>query len=339
MGDWLSVEDMLADCQKRPLRPATKSNYLDGLRRVASTLVALGTSPTYIRSLADLVPPEQVRAVLRHVSERTRRTRGGHVMFLALLLFLVARDHVGATGRALTQLETFFKKTRPETVGMSDRTLERYTQFDDPAILDQLIRLPRRLMAQADKLAVPNIFSAKRARLALYLALLIETCARSGNIVGLNLETHIMSSGSGRAQRTFVVIPAHEVKNGQEIRALLSPMTADMLRHYRDGYRPLHCAKPSALLFARRNGTHWSTTQACTDVKDVVRRSLGVEVTPHLMRALGGRIILDAHPGAIGTVQQLLGHKRLDTTVRFYARLDSQKARSDYQQLLDARAR
>ncbi len=260
-------------------------------------------------------------------------------MFLALLLFMVARDHVGVTGTALAKLEAFFKKTRPETIGMSDRTLERFIQFDDPEVLDRLVRLPKQLMAQADKIAVPDISSAKRARIALYLALLCETCARSGNIVGLNLETHIVSSGSGKAQRTFVAIPACEVKNGQEIGARLSPMTAAMLRHYVDRYRHLHCAQPSPWLFPRQDGTHWSTTQACTDLKDIVARSVGVDVTPHLMRALGGKIILDAHPGAIGTVQQLLGHKRLDTTLRFYTRLDAQKARSDYQQLLETRAR
>jgi integrase len=220
---------------------------------------------------------------------------------------------------------------------MSDRTLERYTQFEDPKILDRLIGLPRRLMANADKVLAPDISSAKLARLALYLALLSETCARSGNIVGLNLETHIISSGTGKNHRTFVVIPAHEVKNGQEIRAQLTPMTAAMLRHYVDRYRPLHCAKPSPWLFARSDGSHWPTTQACTDVKDIVARYLGVDLTPHLMRSLAGKIVLDAHPGAIATVQQLLGHKRLDTTLRFYARLDPQKARAEYQKILTAR--
>jgi integrase len=208
-------------------------------------------------------------------------------------------------------------------------------QFEDPAVLDRLVRRPRQLMAQADKIAVPDISSAKRARLALYLALLSETCARLGNIVSLDLETHILSSGSGKNHHTFVVIPAHEVKNGQEIRAELSPTTAAMLSHYVDRYRPLHCAQNVQWLFPRQDGTHWTTTQACTDVKDIVARILGVDVTPHLMRSLAGKIILDAHPGA----QQLLGHKRMDTTLRFYARLDPQKARSDYQQLLEGRRR
>jgi integrase len=335
--NWLSLDDLQADDQKRPLRPSTKSNYLDALRRIASILVALGTPPTDLRSLADLVQVGRVRAVLQHVSTRTGRTKGGHVMFLALLLFIAARDHVGVTGAPLKKLETFFKKTRPERVGMSDRTLDRYTQFENHAILDRLIRLPRQLMAKADKSVVPDISSAKRARLALYLALLSETCARSGNIVGLNLQTHVVVIGSNKAEEMFLVIPAHEVKNGQEIRVRLSKTATGMLRHYVEHYRPLHCSQPSPWLFPRHDGSHWTTAQACMDLKDIVARELGVDVTPHLMRSLAGKIILDAHPGAIATVQQLLGHKRLDTTLRFYARLDPQKARADYQRLLEAR--
>ena len=337
--DWLSAENFLSDTQSCPLRPATLANYRDGLRRVASILVALGTAPADITSLAKLVPPEQVKRVLKHVAERTNRTKGGHVMFLALLLFMVARDHVKMEQKPLATLEDFFKKTRPVTTGMSDRTLDRYNQFDDPTVLDALIRLPKRLMAMADKDGTPDVSSAKRARLALFLSLLSETCARSGNIVGLNLETHIVTTGAGKGLRTFVVIPANEVKNGQEIRAAVSPPTAAMFRHYVERYRSLHCSHPSAWLFPRQDGSHWSTTQACTDLKDIVARSLGVDVTPHLMRSLAGKIILDAQPGAIATVQQLLGHKRLDTTLRFYARLDPQKARANYQQLLEDRQR
>ena len=101
----------------------------------------------------------------------------------------------------------------------------------------------------------------------------------------------------------------------------------------------LHCTTPSGWLFPRQDGTHWTTTQACTDLKDIVARRIGVDVTPHLMRSLAGKVYLDARPGAVATVQQLLGHKRLDTTLRFYARLDSQKARADYQLLLEARTR
>ena len=258
-------------------------------------------------------------------------------MFLALLLYLVARDHPAVDRETARRLELWFKKTRPETIGMSDRTLRRFIQFDEPAVLDRLIQLPGQLMAMAEKQAVHDVSSAKLARLALYLALLLETCARSGNIVGLDLQSHIISDGHGKAERTFVVIPAHEVKNDQEIRAELSPRTGRMLRRYVERYRAIHCLGPSPWLFPRQDGTHWSTTQACTDLNDVAARRLGVDVTPHLMRSLAGRIVLDAHPGAITTVQQLLGHKRLDTTLRFYSRLDPQKARAQYHQVLETR--
>ncbi len=72
---------------------------------------------------------------------------------------------------------------------------------------------------------------------------------------------------------------------------------------------------------------------ACGDgeeahLKDLAARHVGADVTPHLMRSLGGKIVLDVRPGAVALVQQLLGHKRLQTTLGFYTRLDANRTRA-----------
>ena len=102
-----------------------------------------------------------------------------------------------------------------------------------------------------------------------------------------------------------IVIPGKEVKNGQEIRARLSPKTAAMLAHYIKVYRPIHCATSTPWLFPRQNGTHWPPTQACGDFKDTIARFVGADASPRLMRCLAGKIYLEARPGAIAHVQQM----------------------------------
>ena len=143
--------------------------------------------------------------------------------------------------------------------------------------------------------------------------------------------------GSVAKTTASIVIPGEEVKNGQEIRAKLSPQTAGMMRLFIDRYRSVNCSKPTSWLFPRGDGSAWTPTQACTDLKDTVLRYIGMDVTPHLIRSLAGKIILDEHPGAVAMVQQMLGHKRLETTMRFYARLDPQKTRAIYQKLIAKR--
>jgi integrase len=51
-----------------------------------------------------------------------------------------------------------------------------------------------------------------------------------------------------------------------------------------------------------------------------------VKITPHQFRHLGAEIALDANPGAYELVRQLLGHKALKTTTRFYAGPDTRRA-------------
>ena len=332
-------DDWLAEDAGMPLKASTRQNYLDAMRRIASIVAANGTAPTALSTLADLATPTISEQIIRQVSARTNRRVGGHCEFLALLLFIVARDHVGLGGKPLERMEGLWRKTHPKEAKMSDRTLGRFRQFEDRQRLDALVRLPGRLMALAEKRPAPNVSGAKLARLALFVALLLETCARQGNIVAIRLDHHILTDGTGKDATTHILVPGHEVKNGEEVRARLSRETARMLRRYVDYYHPIHCANPTPWLFPRQDGTHWTGTQACTDFKDIVARHIGADATPHLIRSLAGMMVLEEHPGAVAFVQQLLGHKKLETTLRSYIHLDQDRIREDYQRIIADRRR
>jgi hypothetical protein len=51
-------------------------------------------------------------------------------------------------------------------------------------------------------------------------------------------------------------------------------------------------------------------------------------------RHLAATIILDARPGAMGLVTELLGHKREETTRRFYGRVKRRKAQGSWKEIL-----
>ena len=61
-------------------------------------------------------------------------------------------------------------------------------------------------------------------------------------------------------------------------------------------------------------------------IQRTVLRRIGVKLTPHQFRHLAAKIHLDANPGAYELVRQLLGHRALRTTTRFYAGVDTRRA-------------
>jgi integrase len=49
-------------------------------------------------------------------------------------------------------------------------------------------------------------------------------------------------------------------------------------------------------------------------------------MTPHQFRHLAAKIVLDANPGAIEVVRQLLGHQNTKTTTNSYAGINTLRA-------------
>ena len=330
--DWLEE----SDCRE-PLHPHTRANYSDALRRAASILVSLGAEPNLIKTLADVVQPNHVKRVLTFLAKRTSRKQGGHTGYMALVLYMAARDHVHISASELTKLETFVRNTAERRRGMSDQTWERLVQFDDPALLKQLQHLPEELVRSVKRQPV-TITTAKTVRLALALRLIWDTGLRSGNVVALDLDRHVIGDRDERAGTINLFIPGDEVKNGTEFRDRLTPATTRLWKLYVESYRPIHMSKPSAWLFPRPDGSHWNQQQAYGDLKDLGDKLLGVDVTPHLIRALIGKIILNSYPGGHAIAQQVLGHKQLATTVNYYAPTKPSDARALYHRILERRS-
>jgi integrase len=160
---------------------------------------------------------------------------------------------------------------------------------------------------------------------------------RAGNLVGIDVHQHLsLQQRRGRPPVADLVIPGSEVKNEVEIQARLTDQTVKLLQMWLEQYRVTQIAINCncSWLFPNKQGGHLSVSRALEDVKDLSARYAGLDVTPHLMRAFVGKVILDEQPDGHATVQQVLGHKRLETTVRYYAPVRPAKARSRYQESL-----
>lgn len=321
-----------SDDERRPIRPRTAQNYRDGLLRAASILVITGTAPSSITSTRDLLAKQEVLTIYRFLQARTGKERGGHVGWMIHLLLQVARTSSGVDNATKQHLERAWQRTRPQQPGMAQKSFARLRQFDDERCLDALLALPARILERfisgpAD--ARPN---ARTIRSALLLSLLVDTAFRSKNVCQLDLDRHFLQLDfCRRAPRAIIQIPGAEVKNGQPLSAELGVVTIRLLDVWLHHFRPTITPVPSTWLFPKRDGGCMGGSQVGEDISDLASKEAGLQVHPHLIRAIAGKILLDAHPGAYPEVQTLLGHRSIQTTVQFYTPVQEEQVRKRYQ--------
>ena len=53
---------------------------------------------------------------------------------------------------------------------------------------------------------------------------------------------------------------------------------------------------------------------------------IGFSINPHSFRHVAAKLYLSLHPGDYSTVQSILGHKSLKTTMTYYVELSTEEA-------------
>jgi integrase len=75
-------------------------------------------------------------------------------------------------------------------------------------------------------------------------------------------------------------------------------------------------------------------------VTRAVWQGAGIALHPHLFRHIAGKLLLDELPGDQGTVQRMLGHKSIRTTMATYTGAETRAAIRRYDEVvLGRRAR
>jgi hypothetical protein len=232
------------------LRARTKANYREGLRRAASILVAVGVDGNSIASLRDVVEPSRVKRIIKFLWDRNGEKRGGHAGFMAFLLLMVARDHVRARAD-VGQLERLFWKTADTRFGkMADRTWQRLRSFDDPTVINEFKNLHDRLVdGVLDRPA--DISTAKTLRLALSLALSVETALPPGNVVALDLVRDVVPSEN--LDEVRVKLPGDKRNRQPGFEWSLTPATKRIWRLYVEKYRAIHLKRTARLGHNKRS--------------------------------------------------------------------------------------
>jgi integrase len=323
---WCAVPDPLdEDARPRALAPETLRLRRDHIHLAASAACSAGIDPSHLTSLSRLVEPEIFRGILRQQWKKRGQKTSPYIVSLASVLLKMASEWVKVPPEQLAMLKEMRGKLGRVRSGLTEKNKSLLRRFDDPRLLAKLVQLPDVLWRKARRnLAVSTRWFVD-LQTALAIDILLHTPLRIGNLSALKFDEHLHWP-RGRGKPALLEIRDEETKNEEPLEFELPPVLSDRLHVFRNEIAVAVIGRRPTCLFVAKNGKPRGLRTLGVAIERTAIRRLGVKITPHQFRHLGAKIALDANPGAYELVRQLLGHKALKTTTRFYAGPDTRRA-------------
>jgi integrase len=90
----------------------------------------------------------------------------------------------------------------------------------------------------------------------------------------------------------------------------------------------------SEWLFPGESGAAKSDQLLSDQITACIQKSVGLRITPHQFRHAAAAIYLKHNPGDYETVRRFLGHRDIQTTIRFYCGLETMQATEEFGKLI-----
>jgi integrase len=326
----LGGQDLLEDVPFRPVRPETLATRERQVRTFASALVRRGRDPTSLRRLADLVALDAFRDGLRFFLERNNNQSSGYIFDLAATLKAIATHYVKPETETLDKIKEAVTRLKVPSKGLTRRNRDRLRPFDDPANVEALVRLPVRLMKEANSDKLKPRPAALLAQTAVAIEVLLMTALRLKNLLALEFDKNLVASGS----TLHVVFEEHETKNRGVIDIPLPRESTELIKEYRDRHLPCLAGPEEHLLFPGKDGGSKSRSTFRGQLSRTILRNTGLQMNPHLFRHARAKIHLDRHVGEYAVVSTALGHASIDTTRTYYTGFESKAVMQHFDEVI-----
>lgn len=329
--EWCGGKDIFAEnARPRALSPTTIATYERKIHRSACFLAAeIGTAR--INSLRTLVEIANFKTLLRGVKANDHSEQQNETFQTAVLLISLARDWLSLDQPHIKELEELRKRLKKPEMKMTEKNKKLVSEFDDPEVLKRLIETPAKLWARVQKDKRTTRSPLATAQAAISISILTAMPIRLANLASLKFDRNIILRPNGTSS---LIIRAEDTKAGRDIEFDIPPHISNMLHEYRFVIAPRIVGAIPEWLFCRTDGVNKGMAQVRYLVQAYFKEYVGFHMNPHAFRHLAAKMILDANPGGHVLVQELLGHKSVETAIAFYAGLNSRRAGRHHHQLL-----
>jgi len=301
-----------------------------------SAVVEAGTDPASITTLDYLFQPPVLQTILeRYCEDDADQTPRPTAHNLARMLIGFAKQRLGSSPAALDRIAELHRLRRclgPQAQDLAEKNRRLLRELSDPATLAQLLLLPERLAAWAARGTQAR--GALAMEVAVAIAILLVAPMRISNLARLHLKEHLVRPGGSRSLR-MIDIPPEQVKNEVRLLYELSQRVTGVVDRFVRDFRP-RLAKPDNFYLFPGRSTHKTPNWLSRQIRDVIAHWVGIDMTPHQFRHLAGLLMQKKSPGSFAALAQLLGHKRIDTVLRYYAELDTLSAGREFDAIVES---
>ena len=249
-------------------------------------------------------------------------------------MLAVARHWTKVPPEQMEELKRLNAKLGSTPTGLTQKNQDLVRRFQDRELLTALLNLPDTLRKQANSGRSSPARRLQKMQIALAIEILLAAPMRMQNLATLELGRSLQWP-SGRNGPAYVVLRRDETKNEVPLEYPLPEHCLELLREYLDRFRSYATVKDREWLFLRLDGSRVPDSALRDGITKAVARELGIAMTPHQFRHVAAAVALDVHPGALGLVRDLLGHRNIKTTSNFYAGMRTREAAREFDRILE----
>ncbi len=320
----------------QPCSPGTIRYRMAELVAMARMAVRLGVPIESLTSLAALLHPDVVEKVIDAYWEKNGDEPNTGTIDLGKKVLRMARETGCLDQAALDRLDDMraaLEHHRRE--GLTPKNLRLIRQVLTDGVWNEVVSLPNVLMQQArlSKDHAP-IKAAVSAQLAVAVAILTFAPVRLSNLVSIELGQNLIKPG-GLNSPYWLAFPHYDVKNRVDLNFKFDQPLTDLIDEYIHEFRPpLLRGANASWLFPGEGSKPKNKLLFGTQITRRIQKAVGLRVTPHQFRHAAAAIYLKNHPGDYETVRRVLGHRDIQTTIRFYCGLETMQATEVFGKLI-----
>ena len=312
----------------KPLRSSTIRARRAELQAAARVAVKAAVPINKLDSLKSMLKPKVVEKILDAYWQKNGDKPKLYTIDLARRLLAIAKETKCLSERECEQLWQIWNclnlQRPPE--GLTDKNLAFLRKVLTPGVWGRVVKLPFVMMEEARRQRHRPVRAAVIAQLAVAIAIEAVAPVRLENLTSIRLGVNLTKPDGPDSNYWLHFVP-ESTKNNVRLQFVFKDYLTQLIDEYVQDFWPtlLRGRKEDCLFPGLREGAK-DKVSFSGQISGRIYKATGLKMTVHQFRHAAGAIILRNRPGEYELVRQILGHRRIATTMRCYVGLETIQA-------------